>query len=51
MSDIYINATLFETKLRDAYYVAMMHKNYDAVILYRQLIDILKSETRFQQDF
>lgn len=49
MSDIYINATLFETKLREAYDVAIAYEHYDLAKWYEQLIDFLKSQPRFQR--
>lgn len=49
MSDIYINATLFETKLREAHDAALDQVDFDAAILYERLIDILKSQPRFQR--
>lgn len=49
MSDIYINATKLEAKLREAYDVAIAYEHYDLAKWYEQLIDFLKSQPRFQR--
>lgn len=49
MSDIYINATRLETILHEAYDVAIAYEHYDLAKSYEQLIDILKSQPRFQR--
>lgn len=49
MSDIYINATKLETKLREDYDIAIAYGYYDLAKSYEQLIDILKSQPRFQR--